>query len=154
MRTRDQLAQFIATGAYIGYLPWAPGTWGSLLGFLISLLLASLSLPIYGMALGSCIVLGVWSAGKAERLLGQKDAAPIVIDEIAGMLLTYTAIPMTLFPLMAGFVLFRLFDILKPLPQLERLPGGWGIVLDDLVAGGLAHLGIRFLLRLLGSPET
>jgi phosphatidylglycerophosphatase A len=66
--------------------------------------------------LAGCAAFGVWIAGEAERLFGIKDASPIVIDEIAGMLLTYCAIPVALLPLLAGFVCFRLFDILKPLP--------------------------------------
>ena len=100
--------------------------------------------------LAGCAVLGVWVAGEAERLFGIKDAAPIVIDEIAGMLLTYYAVPMALLPLLVGFVCFRFFDILKPLPQLEQLPGGWGIMFDDLFAGLLAQGCLRLLLFLLG----
>ena len=82
--------------------------------------------------LASCVALGIWVAGEAEQLFGAKDAAPIVIDEIAGMLLTYCAVPVAWLPLVVGFLGFRFFDICKPLPQFERLPGGWGIMLDDL----------------------
>ena len=96
--------------------------------------------------LAGCTVVGVWAAGEAERLFGLKDAAPIVIDEIVGMLLTYYAVPVALIPLLLGFVCFRFFDILKPLPQLEQLPGGWGIMLDDLCAGLLAQGCLRLLL--------
>ena len=100
--------------------------------------------------LAACAVLGIWVAGEAERLFGQQDAAPIVIDEIAGMLLTYCAVPVTWLPLVVGFLCFRFFDICKPLPQLERLPGGWGIMLDDLFAGLLAQICVRLLLILVG----
>jgi len=93
-----------------------------------------------------CITLGVWVAGVAEQLFDAKDAAPIVIDEIAGMLLTYYAMPVALLPLGVGLLCFRCFDILKPLPQLERLPGGWGIMLDDLLAGLLAQGCLRLVL--------
>ncbi len=98
-----------------------------------------------------CTVLGIWVAGEAERIFGTKDASPIVIDEIAGMLLTYCAIPVALLPLVLGFLGFRCFDIWKPLPQLERLPGGWGIMLDDLLAGFLAQGCLRLFLLLWGS---
>jgi len=150
-RIKNRLVNFVATGGYIGYIPLAPGTWGSVLGVGVFLLLASLPLPVYGVILISVMVLGTWAAGEAERLLGNKDPAPIVIDEIAGMLLTYCAIPVALLPLVIGFLGFRLFDIWKPLPQLERLPGGWGIMLDDLFAGCLAQACLRLLLFLWGS---
>ena len=92
------------------------------------------------------IALGVWSAGKAEQQLARKDASCIVIDEIAGILLAYLAVPISVLPLLVGFVLFRLFDIIKPLPRLETLPGGWGVMLDDLLAGLLAQCGARLFL--------
>jgi len=98
--------------------------------------------------LAGCAACGVWIAREAEQLFGSKDASPIVIDEIAGMLLTYYAVPVALVPLLGGFVCFRVFDIWKPLPQLERLPGGWGIMLDDLVAGLLAQGCLRLFLLL------
>ena len=113
--------------------------------------LSHLSAPLYGIVLAGCAALGVWVAGEAERLFGIKDASPIVIDEVAGMLLTYYAVPVALLPLLVGFVCFRFFDILKPLPQLEQLPGGWGIMLDDLFAGLLAQGCLRLFLVLLGS---
>ena len=100
--------------------------------------------------LAGCAALGVWAAGEAERLFSIKDASPIVIDEIVGMLLTYYAVPVMLLPLLVGFLCFRFFDILKPLPQLEQLPGGWGIMLDDLFAGLLAQGCLRLLLFFLG----
>ena len=143
---KNRLVSFVATGGYIGYLPLAPGTWASVLGVGMFLLLASLPLLVYGAVLASLIGLGTWTAGEAERLLGKKDASPIVIDEIAGMLVTYFALPVALLPILLGFVLFRLFDVLKPLPQLEQLPGGWGVMLDDLCAGFLAQCCVRLAL--------
>jgi len=100
--------------------------------------------------LAGSVALGIWVAGKAEQLFGEKDAAPIVIDEIAGMLLTYCAVPVAWLPLVVGFLGFRFFDICKPLPQLERLPSGWGIMLDDLFAGLLAQVCVRLSLILVG----
>jgi phosphatidylglycerophosphatase A len=129
----------------------APGTCGSVIGLLLFLPLSRLPVPVYVLVIVGCTVLGIWVAGKAEQLFGTKDAAPIVIDEIAGMLLTYCAIPVALLPLVLGFLGFRCFDIWKPLPQLERLPGGWGIMLDDLLAGCLAQGCLRLFLLLWGS---
>lgn len=103
------------------------------------------------MFLIGCSVLGIWVAGEAEKIWRVKDASPIVIDEIAGMLLTYYAIPVAWLPLLIGFGCFRLFDIWKPLPQLENLPGGIGIMLDDLWAGLLANGCIRLVLWTIGS---
>lgn len=145
---KDDLVKWIATGGGIGYLPRAPGTWGSVLGAGIAFLLAAWSHTIYGVGLLVLFGVGTWAAGATEALLGRRDAAPIVIDEIVGILVTYYVLPRTLLALLSGFVLFRLFDILKPvpLPQLERCPGGWGIMLDDLAAGLLAQGCIRLLL--------
>ena len=100
--------------------------------------------------LAGSVAFGIWVAGKAEQLFGEKDAAPIVIDEIVGMLLTYCAVPVAWLPLVVGFLGFRFFDICKPLPRLERLPGGWGIMLDDLFAGLLAQVSVRLSLILVG----
>lgn len=130
---------WIATGGYSGYLWQAPGTWGAAIGLLFFLVLRRYPLPIYSMVLVGLIVLGIWAAGIAERLLCCKDASAIVIDEIAGMLLTYYAIPADPWMILLGFGLFRLFDIYKTLPQLESLPGGWGIMSDDLWAACLAQ---------------
>jgi phosphatidylglycerophosphatase A len=91
---------------------------------------------------------GIWAAHYAERLIGDKDPRPIVIDEVAGMTLAVLAFPLTLSVLGTGFVLFRLFDVVKPFPARisERLPGGAGIMADDLIAG-LYALGTLALLR-------
>jgi phosphatidylglycerophosphatase A len=143
---KDHLIRGLATAGGVGYIPVAPGTWGSVLGVGVALLLARSPLAVYSIGLIGLGGVGVWVAGAAEQLLGRKDASPIVIDEIVGILATYFALPMTIFPVVVGFVLFRLFDIIKPLPQLERLPGGWGIMLDDLCAGFLAQACVRLLL--------
>ena len=121
-----------------------------MVGLLLFLLWSWLPVAIYVLMLAGCVVLGIWVAGEAEQLFGQTDASPIVIDEIAGMLLTYCAVPVIWLPLVVGFLGFRFFDICKPLPQLERLPGGWGIMLDDLFAGLLAQGYVCFLPLLLG----
>jgi phosphatidylglycerophosphatase A len=119
-------------------------------GLLVFLALAWLPVSLYILVLMACTAFGIWLAGEVEQLLGDKDPAPIVIDEIVGMLVTYCAIPVAVLPLVVGFLGFRFFDICKPLPQLERLPGGWGIMLDDLLAGLLAQICVRLSLLLVG----
>ncbi|MBM3225855.1 MAG: phosphatidylglycerophosphatase A [Candidatus Tectomicrobia bacterium] len=136
----------LATGGYSGYAPRAPGTCGSVVGLLLFLLLASLPAPLYLGVLAGCTALGIWVAGAAEQLLHTHDAPVIVIDEIVGMLLTYYAMPVAWLPLLIGFVGFRICDIWKPFPCIERLPGGWGIMLDDLLAALLAQGSLRLLL--------
>lgn len=127
----------------------APGTWGALIGCLLWLPLSALSQALQGVVIFIFICLGVWVSGCAETFLGEKDASAIVIDEIVGMFLTYFILCITLTSLIIGFVFFRLFDILKPIPMLERIPGGWGVMLDDLCAGIMAHLCTRIALSLL-----
>lgn len=109
------------------------------------LLVGSHSYLFHGIMLIGIIALGVWAAHEAELLLGSKDPACIVIDEIAGIFVTYFAVPMAFLPLLIGFVCFRLFDVYKPFPQLERFSGGWGVMLDDLCAGVLAQICLRLL---------
>jgi len=130
----------------VGYCPVAPGTCGSALGLVLVIMLTSRPLWLYGLVLAAVILLGIWASGEAEQLLDQKDASCIVVDEIAGMLIACVAVPLSFLPLLAGFALFRLFDIVKPLPRLETLPGGWGVMLDDIFAGVLAQGGVRLLL--------
>ena len=134
--------RLLATGAGVGYLPVAPGTAGSLLGAALCLPMLSLPQPVY---FGVTIVLtavAVWAAGGMAVELGEADPAPVVIDEVVGMLWAALALPPRLFDVAAVFLLFRLFDIVKPtpIPWLERLPGGLGIVADDVAAGLLARL--------------
>ena len=94
------------------------------------------------------IAVGIWVSGSAEEILGKKDAPAIVIDEIAGTLLTYFTLPAAMLPMLTGFFFFRAFDIFKPLPQLERIHGGLGVMLDDLFAGVIAHFCVRLVLFL------
>ena len=108
--------------------------------------LLALSTPALAAVLIAVTVLGVWAADEAERALGAKDPGAIVVDEVAGMTLSVLALPPTPAVLAAGFVLFRIFDVLKPFPAnvAQRLPGGAGVVVDDLIAGvyaaALLHL--------------
>lgn len=152
----DRVALFVATAGGVGYAPVAPGTAGSLLALLIFLVLP---LSLLGRVLVFLTVVGIggWAAGRAERLLGVKDPSSVVVDEIAGMGLSVLILPRHVGLFLAAFVLFRFLDIAKPFPirQSQTLPGGLGVMLDDLLAGiyTLALLwGFRALLALLGRP--
>ena len=144
---------FIATGCYSGYLPKAPGTWGSLVGLLLFFLLHTLSLEIYLAVLAGLFLIGTFAAGEAEKIVDHKDPGLVVIDEIVGMLITMIAIPATPLAMGLGFILFRIFDIWKPFPVNfidQRFHGGLGIMLDDVMAGIysliILQLVIRFIL--------
>ena len=143
----------IATGFYSGYLPKAPGTWGSLVGLALFYALHTLTLPVYLAAAAAVFIIGVFVAGEAEKIMDRRDPGLVVIDEIVGMLVTLAAAPATPLIMLLGFVLFRVFDILKPFPISlidRRFHGGFGIMLDDIVAGIysliLLQLAIRFIL--------
>lgn len=139
---------FLSFGFGSGYLPRAPGTYGTLAAIPVWWLLSGLSLELYVLALLAVSVAGVWLCGRTADALGVHDHPAIVWDEIAGYLLTMLAAPPGwLWPL-AGFVFFRIFDILKPWPirVLDReLSGGLGIMLDDLLAGVFAALCLQAL---------
>ena len=141
----------MATGGGVGYSPIAPGTVGSLLALV---LLWTVPFSLLGLILVLLVLVSVggWAAGRAERLLGGSDPGPVVIDEIAGMFLSVVALPRSLGLLLVAFLLFRLFDIVKPFPirQSQILSGGLGVMLDDLIAGAYT-LGILWaILAILG----
>jgi phosphatidylglycerophosphatase A len=143
----------VATGCYTGYLPKAPGTWGSLLALPIHLALVQLPRDFYFMSLGGILLLAVWTAGSAEKILDRADPAEVTIDEIAGMLITFIGAPNHPLAWLAGFALFRFFDILKPWPVNffdQRFHGGLGIVLDDVMAGIYALICLQGICRLAG----
>ena len=141
---------FIATGCYSGYLPKAPGTWGSLVGLLLFFLLHTLSLEIYLAVIAGIFVIGTFAAGEAEKIMDHKDPGLVVIDEIVGMLITIIAVPATPLAMVLGFLLFRIFDILKPFPVNffdQRFHGGLGIMLDDVMAGIYSLIILQVLFR-------
>ena len=140
----------IATGFYSGYLPKAPGTWGSLVGLLLFFLLHTLSLEIYLAVVAGIFLIGTFAAGEAEKIMDHQDPGLVVIDEIVGMLVTMIAIPATPLAMALGFALFRIFDIWKPFPVGfvdQRLHGGLGIMLDDIVAGIYSLIILQLLFR-------
>lgn len=143
----------IATGAYSGYLPKAPGTWGSMVGVLIWLGACRLALLPYLGLICVLFILGTICAGAAEKIVDQGDPGIVVIDEIVGQLIALTLVPFHPAAALAGFVLFRIFDILKPFPVgwLDtHIHGGLGIMLDDVVAGVYALVVLHLLLNLFG----
>jgi phosphatidylglycerophosphatase A len=146
--TKKDIATFIATATYVGYLPKAPGTWGTFWGVAIAWLLWPVSLPAYLAVTAVLILVAIWSAIQYEKLTAQHDPQEIVIDEVVGYLVTMIALPPTWVALGAGFIVFRFFDILKPFPigwVDRKIPGGFGTVLDDLLAGVVGCLVLHTL---------
>ena len=147
-----RLAIATATGLYSGYAPIAPGTAGSVVGLLTFVLLrASGSMAAELTGIVTLFGVGVWSATIAERHFGRSDPGAVVIDEVVGMLITLALIPMSWPLAVLGFFLFRAFDIVKPYPvgRLERLPDGWGVMADDVMAGIYSNVALRGLVWLL-----
>jgi phosphatidylglycerophosphatase A len=170
---RSLFAKLIATAGGLGYLPLMPGTFGSLAGvglYVLGIFVAAhfgwshgstaqwnASAPMDGPAgLWIAVIItvlissvGVWAAGCEERASARKDPQHVVIDEVSGQLITFVVAlsPLNWKYCLAGFILFRAFDIAKPFPvrQAESLPGGWGIMADDWLAGLYAALGLWIL---------
>jgi phosphatidylglycerophosphatase A len=138
-----RLVVAIATGAYVGYLPPAPGTLGSLLGLV---LLWPVGPGTAQILITLCLIgVGIVVADRAAKVLGAEDPSAIIIDEIAGIAVATMLLPPRFLERVAAFILFRLFDVIKPFParQAERLPGGFGIVADDLIAGLYANVLVQ-----------
>ena len=147
-----RFAVFVATVAYCGYFPFAPGTVGSAAGLVVYLLVWWSQSP--SVEVGLIVGLfgaGVWAGTTAERFFGGIDPGPVVIDEVVGMLITLAFIPVGWSAALAGFVLFRIFDVLKPFPagRLESLHGGLGVMADDAMAAIYANLSLRLVMWLL-----
>ncbi|MCE5251218.1 phosphatidylglycerophosphatase A [bacterium] len=141
-------ARFTASGMYIGYVPWAQGTAGSLWGPLLYLLVPVGALKWLWLGTPALFLLGVWASGKCEGYWGH-DPGRVVIDEVVGMLVTLSFLTLSYTGLAAGFVLFRIADIFKPSPVrlAEKLPGGWGVMADDVLAGIYANLTLRLFIH-------
>ncbi len=149
----NSLAKAIATALGAGYSPVAPGTCGTVVAVPLAWALARTPLWLFLVITLGVTLIGVWAAATADRAWGTHDSGRIVIDEVAGYLVTVALVDRTSWiPLAVGFVVFRFFDIVKPPPVRwldENLPGGWGVVLDDVAAGvmgaavmfALAHFG-------------
>lgn len=143
-----RLSLLVATVGGLGYSPIAPGTVGSAAGLIVYLPIRWLGLPVVeALAIVVVFFVGALAATTAERHFGHIDPGPVVADEVLGMLVTLAFLPVSITGALVGFVLFRIFDVIKPPPsrQLEALHGGWGVMSDDLMAAIYAHLVLRGL---------
>jgi phosphatidylglycerophosphatase A len=149
-RTAQAVILFIAQGAYSGRSPFAPGTAGTVVG-VSSIFCEGARTAWYLAASAAVIVIGIWTAGRAEVLLGKKDAQSIVIDEIAGYLISMVLVPSGWMHVVAAFILFRMFDVIKPWPlkRLQDLSGGVGVVFDDVGAGIYTNIVLQLTAVLL-----
>ena len=149
MKFREAAVVFLATGFHIGNIPFAPGTFGTIIGLPLCFILASLQRPFAIIGTILFIAIAVWIANDAEKLLKKSDPGCIVIDEIAGMAVTLVGLPFNLTTVLIGFIIFRILDIAKPFPIRtldKRLFGGFGVVMDDVAAGILANLLLRVII--------
>jgi phosphatidylglycerophosphatase A len=148
----DKIALFLAQGAYSGRAPIAPGTAGTVVGVLLYLFMKDLGPLVYSAVCAAVIAVGTWAAGRVDRLFGTKDNSTIVIDEIAGYLVAMLMVPGTWLYIIAAFFLFRFFDIAKPFPlrRLEEVPGGPGVMLDDMGAGMYTNVMLQIAWFLFG----
>jgi phosphatidylglycerophosphatase A len=153
MATRISL--FIGSACYIGFIPGAPGTYASfattLTFYLIYLINRRILPELHVSALCLATLMGVLAAARISRETGEEDPSFIVIDEVAGQLLTFLFVPVHLWSLACGTILFRVFDIWKPYPlrNLEHLKNGVGVMADDIGAGIYANLVLQVIVRLL-----
>ena len=148
------LALVLASNFGLGYAPVVSGTVGTLAGLPVFWLLHELAPPAYLLAWAAVTAVAVWAAGVAGRHYGQVDDGRIVIDELAGYLVTVAFLPWSWTTAWLGFAWFRLFDIVKPPPAGwidRRCKNGWGVVFDDVAAGVYAALALRATLWLLAS---
>jgi phosphatidylglycerophosphatase A len=165
------LTRLIATGFYSGYAPWASGTFGSLVGLAL-FLIPGIATPLpFALLIVAGFAVGVSTSGKMAAVEGHRltksaattkaifqagvhsvpDPSIVVIDEIVGMWVALFLLPKSLLAVSLTFLLFRIFDVVKPPParQVERLPNGWGIMLDDLVAGVFANIVTHIIILFL-----
>ena len=152
-----KIAFFIWTAGFAGLVPVAPGTAGSVVGLVLLILVrAAKNDWIEALVLVVVVVVGTWSASVAERHYRREDPGEVVVDEVAGMMLTLLWLPSGWIPFLIGCLAFRFFDIVKPFPArlAERMPGGWGVMADDLVAGLYGYASVWTALWLLPAGVT
>ena len=138
---------FLAAGFGAGYSPIAPGTAGTLVAIPIYFFLSFIPFPLYELTIITFFFLSSWISERAQKEWGKRDHPRIVIDEMMGFFITMLWLPKTILFIILGFFLFRFFDIVKPPPIrfLERVKGGYGVVLDDVLAGVYANIILQFV---------
>ncbi len=149
----DKLIVALATGLYSGKIPFAPGTWGSAFALIPWYFCRGLSLANYAIVLAVLFVVGALAAGSAEKIFDKPDPGCIVIDEVLGMFIALALAPNHPAAWVLGFVLFRIFDVLKPFPVSwfdTHLHGGIGIMMDDVMAGIYALICLQLIWLVVG----
>jgi phosphatidylglycerophosphatase A len=150
---KNDIVVFLATGCFTGFLPLMPGTWGTFAAIPLVILVHRVNLVVQGIVALVFVAFGAWISGRAEILLEDHDPRPIVIDEMAGFLISLLWLPLNPLTLFLGFGLFRLFDVVKPPPISsveKRMRGGWGVVIDDVLAGVFTNVTLRLLFMVAG----
>lgn len=151
---KDFVIYQVATGFSTGLSPYAPGTVGSLVGVILLWLIWPNTYPLLQLLMTlAVVVVAVYTSHWFAEAESSPDPAPVVIDEIAGVFVTFLwlPVPVGFWVLVLGFILFRIFDIWKPWPirRAERLPGGLGITMDDVIAGVMANILMQIVLRVI-----
>ena len=144
-----RLALFVSTVGYVGYAPFAPGTFGSAAGLAVFFAVRSAgSMAVEVGVIVALFAIGIWAGTVAEHHFGGVDPGPIVLDEVVGMLVTLCLLPVNGTGALVGFLVFRLLDVVKPFPaaRFERLPGGLGVMADDAMAAIYGNLVMRGLM--------
>jgi len=147
----DHVAELVATSLYVGEIPIIPGTFGTIPGLFIFVMASMLCLPTwaYFLLVVALYFVGAWAAGRAENISGKKDDRRIVIDEVVGAMITMFYMPLDWRLLVAGFLAFRFFDVAKPgFRRVQKIRGGHGVVIDDVIAGVMANFSLRLLMWL------
>ncbi len=149
MKSNQVAACFLATTFGSGYFPVAPGTVGALVAIAVLWFLPQISLFTFILATIAFYFVGIWAATLAEEVW-EHDAGKINWDEVVGMMVTVIALPKTATVYIAAFFAFRIFDIIKPAParQSEKLPGGWGVMTDDVIAGFYSNILLQIVFRI------
>lgn len=150
LKAKNGFAIFLASGFGSGFIPVAPGTWGSMVGVALVWKFWNSSVPIQVLWVLLLGALGVWVSGLTCQYFKKQDCQYIVIDEIVGLMITMIGIPLTGYNLVIGFLLFRFFDVVKPVPVNwidKKLKNGLGVMLDDVVAGIYGSLIMHLMMR-------
>ena len=151
LSTTDRVAELVATSLYVGEIPIIPGTFGTIPGLFIFVVASTLGAPTWGylLLIVALYFVGAWAAGRAENISGKKDDGRIVIDEVVGAMITMFYMPLDWRLLIAGFFAFRFFDVVKPgFSKVQKIRGGHGVMIDDVLAGVMANLSLWLLMWL------